>query len=177
MDLYCPYCSEPITPGTTKCPHCDHVYSSDTISFINLSQKGREESTHEKRKFFKRRQEESTHEKRKHARVPIKLKVVFTSPQDFVEHYIFDLSVGGLFVESETFLDRGEEVRLKISFVDNTEPMEIPSEVMWCRKNIQRTPRGDLPPGMGMKFLELSVENKERIVDILSRSLRQIEKY
>ncbi len=171
MDLYCPYCSGPITPGTTKCPHCDHIYSSDTLSFINLPQKGQEEYTHEKRKLSQKGQEESTHEKRKHTRVPIKLKAVFVSPQDFVDRYIFDLSTGGLFVESKTALKRGEKVDLKISFLDKSKPMEISCEVMWCRKSIERKPRGELPPGMGLKFLELSRENKERIVDILSRSL------
>jgi len=156
MALYCPFCSEPITPETSKCRSCDRIYSSQTLSFIKRSQKEREEYTHEKRK---------------HARYPVELIIVFLSPQDFADYYVFDLSMGGLFVESKTPLQRGEKVLLKISFLDKTTPMEILGEVRWSRKGIKRTPRGKLPPGMGVEFSKLSEENLQRLIEILNRSL------
>jgi len=157
MALYCPFCSEPITPETTTCPSCDHKYTSDTLSFIKRSQEG---------------QVEYLHEKRKHTRYRVKLKVVFLSPQDFADHYIFDLSKGGVFVQSKSPLPRGEEVLLEISFLDKTKPMEILGEVRWSRKTASRTSKGRrLPPGMGVEFLKLSAEYLERLVDVLNRAL------
>jgi len=157
MDLYCPFCSELVPSETTKCPYCDHIYSSDTLSFINLSAKG---------------QDEYPEERRKQTRFAVKLKAVFVSPKDFMEHYIFDLSLGGLFVETDNPLDTGKEFELRIFLLDELEPMEIPCEVMWSRKKEELTPTGEcLPPGMGVKFVKLSNENLERLIDVLNRSL------
>ena len=157
MALFCPFCSEPITAETTKCPSCDHIYSSDTLSFINLSQKG---------------QDEYPEERRKHTRFPIKLKAVYVSPKDFMEHYIFDLSLGGLFIETNNFLDPGAEFPLRIFLLDEPEPMEVPCQVMWSRKKEEPDTRGKrLPPGMAVKFVKLSEENLERLIDILNRWL------
>jgi len=157
MALYCPFCSEPITPDTTKCPSCDNIYSPDALSFINLSAKG---------------QDEYPEERRKQTRFTIKSKAVYTSPKNFMEHYIFDLSLGGLFVETNSPLDTGGEFDLRIFLLDKTEPMEIPCEVIWNRKKEELTPEGEcLPAGMGVKFLKLSQENLHRLIDILDRSL------
>jgi len=157
MVFRCPFCSGPITPDTLQCPHCNRSYSFDTLSFIRRSQK---------------RQEEYTDERRKHTRYPVKLIIVFLSPQDFADHYVFDLSAGGLFVETKTPLQRGEELLLRISFLDKTTPLEIPGEVRWSRKHASRTPDGKrLPSGMGVEFSKLSEENLQRLIKILNRSL------
>jgi len=156
MAPYCPFCSEPITPDTSKCPHCNLIYSFDTLSFI---------------KRFQKEKEIYINEKRKHPRYPTDLTVAFLSPQDFVDHYVFDLSAGGLFVESKTRLRRGEKVLLRISFLDEITPMEILGEVRWSRKATKRTPRGKFPPGMGVKFSKLSEENREQLIGVLNRSL------
>ena len=156
MALYCPFCSEPITPETTKCPSCDRVYSSDTLSFISLSAK---------------RQDELPHERRKQGRFPLRLKVAFSTPQQFAEHYIFNVGPGGLFIENTIALKPGEKLDLKVFLHENAQTMEIPCEVMWCRKKEEQTPIGKFPPGMGLKFIKLSEENAERLIHILNRSL------
>ena len=157
MGLFCPFCSEPITPGTTTCPNCDHIYSPDTLSFIDLFVKG---------------QDESPKERRNHRRFPINLKAVYVSPKDFMDHYIFDLSLGGLFVETNNFLDQGQTLELRIFLLDEAEPMEIPCQVMWARREEDLTDEGEiLPPGMGVEFVKLSTENIERLISVLKRSL------
>jgi len=155
MDLYCPFCSKPIALETTKCPSCGQVYNSDTHSSINLSAKGHDEFPHERRK---------------QGRFPLRLKVAFSTPQEFVERYIFNIGPGGLFIESKTPLKPGDELDLKIFLHETAEPLEIPCEVMWCRKEEQQRPDGKLPTGMGVKFLRLSKENAERVIGLLNRS-------
>ena len=59
-----------------------------------------------------------------------------------MEHYIFDLSLGGLFIKSDNPLDTGKEFELRIFLLDELEPMEIPCEVMWSRKEEELTPTG-----------------------------------
>ena len=73
------------------------------------------------------------------------------SPKDLMDHYIFDLSLGGLFVETNNFLDQGQTLELRIFLLDEAEPMEIPCQVMWTRKKEELLPKGKrLPHGEGM---------------------------
>jgi uncharacterized protein (TIGR02266 family) len=157
MTLYCPFCSEEITPETIKCPSCERVYNSDTLSFIDLSA---------------RTQDELPDERRRQTRFTTKFKVAYYTAEDFMDHYIFNLSLGGLFVETNKPLAPGEKLDLKIFLLDKTEPMEIPCEVKWNRKTEETDRRGKrLPSGMGVKFSKLSEENLKRLIDVLNRSL------
>ena len=155
MALNCPFCFQEITPGITECPSCNHTYNSDTLRFINISQKV---------------QEKHPHENRKQVRFPIKLRVVYSTPKAFADDYIFNLSFGGLFIETNNPLSSGEALDLKIFLPDKPAPMELCCEVMWSRKEEEVTPEGTLPPGMGMKFLSLSTEDKQRLINVLTRT-------
>lgn len=102
----------------------------------------------------------------------MRLKAVYVSPHDFMGHYIFDLSLGGLFIETTNPFNPGQEFDLRIFLLDEAEPMEVPCQVMWSRKQEEPNPRGKrLPAGMGVKFVKLSEENLERLIGILNRSL------
>jgi len=156
VKLYCPFCSEPITPDTIKCPSCDNSYSSETFSFIKRSQKW---------------QDEYHHEQRKHVRFPIKLKVTSSTPEAFIDRYTSNVSLGGLFLDTNAVLPPGKRFDLKMFLFDMAGPMQVPCEVAWSRNEEKLTPVGRLPRGMGVKFLNLPAENIQRLIDISNRSL------
>jgi hypothetical protein len=88
----CPFCLREIPSGIMECPSYNHPYRSDTLSFANVSQKV---------------QENHPHENRKQIRFPIKLRVAYSTPKGFIDDYIFNLSLGGLFVETKNPLSPG----------------------------------------------------------------------
>jgi len=158
MKLYCPYCTSEISPETNQCPSCCTRYGGDTRELVRM--------------IFEKGDKGYENERRKQIRVQKTFKVSYSSPKHFVESYIDDLSLGGVFVVTSEPLGPGEKLDLKIDFLDKAEPMEIPCEVKWTRKKEELTPTGKrLPPGMGLKFAKLSKGNAGRLMDILNRSL------
>jgi uncharacterized protein (TIGR02266 family) len=101
----------------------------------------------------------------------MKLRVIGYTPETFMHHYTSNLSLGGLFIETNTILSPGKEFDLKLFIFDAAGPMEMPCEVVWSRKEEKFTPRGKLPQGMGVKLLNLSKKNIEGLIDISNRSL------
>jgi uncharacterized protein (TIGR02266 family) len=153
--LFCPFCSDEIDPAATECLSCVHTFSSHTRSFLDLALKAKDTYPNENRK---------------QVRFPLKLKVIAYTPEAFIHHYTSNLSLGGLFIETNTILSPGKEFNLKLFLFDAAGPMEIPCEVVWSRKEEKFTPTGKLPQGLGVKFLNLSKRNIQGLIDISNRS-------
>ena len=155
MKLFCPFCMKEITPDEIQCPSCGTTFGLGTLLLL--------------RRLSKEAPPGHPHEQRKRARVPKTLKVSYPTPKGFVDNHISNLSVGGLFVKTSEPLNRGEKFNLKIFLPDNKKELELSSEVIWTNREERMTPEGKLPPGMGVKFLNPSNEDIERIINILSQ--------
>lgn len=162
MKLSCPFCPEQITPETTICPSCCTTYDLDTLKFLRLLVRGASKNYPDDR--------------RDEIRAPTTVKVSYPTPMEFVDNYLHNLGLGGLFVKTETPLSRGEKILLKIFLPDNEKMLEVRGEVVWTRGQEEVTTEGTLPAGMGIRFLELSKEGRKRIIDTLSRALRWAER-
>ena len=149
MALFCPFCSEEITPKTAECPSCGHTYDSDLLQFFRSSYK------------------ESPDERRRQRRFSKKLKVAYATPKEFIDSYIFNLSVGGLFIETKELLNQGEMLNLKVFLPDKGEDLDVIGEVIWSSEKKHRTRTGEYPPGMGVKFVNLSTVGIKRIISVL----------
>jgi type IV pilus assembly protein PilZ len=100
-------------------------------------------------------------DRRAHERVSTWLQVDITSGDTFLFAYITNISEMGIFVRSENPLPVGTVLRLRFS-PEHEPPLELPGVVVWI--NPMR-PDGDNPnPGMGVRFLDLEPEQRERLV-------------
>lgn len=149
----CPYCTQAIPQNALHCPSCGVSFGSHTMAILRTFQKGlgSEDDTG-------RRIED---------RVPRKYRIAYTTPQALVNSYLYNISVGGVFVRTSNPLEPGSKLSLKITLPDAGKELEVDCEVTWVRKEEQKAPEGLLPSGMGVKFLNLSPEGKERIEKIL----------
>ena len=161
MKLSCPFCPEEIKPETTVCPSCRTVYDLDTLKFLRI--------------LARESAKENVHEHREDLRVPTALKVSYSTPKEFVDDYLHNLSLGGLFVKTETPLSRGEKTSLRIFLPDNEKNLEVTGEVVWTRAEEEVTAEGNLPAGMGIRFLDLPKEARKRIIGTLTRALSDLE--
>ncbi len=82
---------------------------------------------------------------------------------------ISNIGEGGIFIPTKEPLHRKEKVDLKISLPDEEKELEVLGEVAWFNKEERVKFRETLPSGMGIKFLRLSQEDKERIIGVLSQ--------
>jgi uncharacterized protein (TIGR02266 family) len=106
------------------------------------------------KKMLERANEFTTREEQ---RVPQVLSLVFKDRQSFIRAYTGDVSSGGLFLKTETPLSAGHKFILKLQLPGVPDPMQIKCEVMWARKREGSAP--NKPPGMGVKFCEMSKSN------------------
>lgn len=154
--LYCPFCSAESSSGFAGCHSCGVAYNPETLSYMKVTQKARKRSPDDHRK---------------HIRIQEMIKVAYASPKAFVDSYLFNYSLGGVFIETDAPRDQGEKVELRVFLPDKGEAMEVSGEVTWNRKKAEETPEGRLPAGMGLKFLDLSKGDIERMISILNRTL------
>lgn len=72
----------------------------------------------------------------------------------------FDLSPGGVFIQTKMKLDVGSVFRVRL---DLDEPIMVDLQVKWIREEQE----GTKPPGLGCEFINLSEENAEKIFNFL----------
>lgn len=103
-------------------------------------------------------------DKRVDIRVPIQLKVDVESPND---HYLFEyssnLSRNGIFIHTLDPLPAGTYVNIQFLLPDDY-PIRTRGEVIWAN-----TDEEDEDVGMGVKFLGLSEEDRDRILNSLKK--------
>jgi uncharacterized protein (TIGR02266 family) len=102
-------------------------------------------------------------DKRKEPRIPIQLKVDVESPND---HYLFEyssnLSQNGIFIQSAEPLDPGTLVNIQFHLPDDY-LIRTRGEVIWVNDEEEEE------PGMGIKFIGISEEDRDRILNSLKK--------
>jgi uncharacterized protein (TIGR02266 family) len=105
--------------------------------------------------------------RREYDRVPKRFKITYSSSEALEKCYISDIGKGGVFIKKEKPLKKDAKISLKLFLPDGGNELEVMGAVAWSSEKRHRTPLGEYPPGMGIKFLNLPSEGKERINRIL----------
>jgi len=156
LKISCPYCTKEISPESTECSSCGTTYGFDTLRFL--------------RDALKSATFESFSERRKPDRVPRKFKIAYPTPNTLQEAYLSNVSTGGVFIKTDSPLNRGARFNLKLTLPDCERELEILCEVVWSHREEWEAPERKFPPGMGIKFLNLSQDGKQRIDHLLRQS-------
>ena len=104
---------------------------------------------------------------RKYDRVPKRYKVTYATHDALIKSYLFDIGKGGVFIKTSTPLKRKERITLKVFLPDGEKELEVVGEVAWSSEKKHRTSLGRYPPGMGIKFLNISPGDAARIQRVL----------
>jgi len=104
-------------------------------------------------------------EKRDAPRTFIKIKINIEGEGAYLYDYSHDMSEGGIFIATGKPLSVGEKIKLKFILPELLEEIEADGEVTWVN------PPGsvDPPAGMGIKFVDVSDEEKAHIQDVIAR--------
>ena len=115
----------------------------------------------------KKAQENKGIEKRIYQRRRLRSQVVFEDElgEGFIYFYSTDISLGGLFLESDIPLKMGTRVFLSFTLKDGESPIRTTASVV----RVEREPTGKLPAvGMGVQFVDLLEESKKIIQEFVS---------
>ena len=109
-------------------------------------------------------------EKRIYPRRVLRSQIIFSELNDeegegFVYFYSTDISLGGIFLESDIPLNVGTQVSLAFSLQNGTPTIRAQGKVV----SVERTPDDSLPiVGMGLQFTKISDAEKKLIQTYIS---------
>jgi len=105
----------------------------------------------------------ATVERRAHFRFATHLEVRFATGAELRSACLGNVSEGGIFIATERPLPAGTPLRLFITAPEAT--VEMAGRVAWARPVSSATGAA----GMGVRFEDLSLEQRERIADVVAR--------
>jgi uncharacterized protein (TIGR02266 family) len=106
-------------------------------------------------------------ERRASPRVLVDLEVDCASEDNYLFAYITDISATGIFVRTTAPEQRGTHLNLRFAD-ESSECLEIEGEVIWVNPFRPGTP-DNLHPGMGIQFVNLDGESRERLFELIRR--------
>lgn len=98
-------------------------------------------------------------------RLPVKIFSEFSGKTFNGKYFVGNISTGGLFIETDTPAEEGEEVNIEITAPHNNEQRSFKAKVIWNR--LKRESEG-LSAGMGVEFYTDHKENLEWIEEVLN---------
>lgn len=108
----------------------------------------------------------STHlEQRVETRVPIRMRVEYDSLADFLDDYTSNLSLGGMYVQSNQPLSLGTRFRLRFRLPGREKPIETYAIVRWASETTNEE-----HSGMGIQFDDLKPADQKSIEQWLTET-------
>lgn len=105
-------------------------------------------------------------QRRAHARYSVDLDVSLGSDHNFYAGFTENLSEGGVFVATHLIKPVGERLELTIHLPDSDAVIRGVGEVRWLRAYSEQS---NVPPGMGVRFLDLEPGSLEAIEGFLKQ--------
>jgi uncharacterized protein (TIGR02266 family) len=103
-------------------------------------------------------------------RIHFDLDVTFQSHHNFYTGFTENVSSGGLFVATTEMHPIGSRFRIRFSLPEREQPVEVLAEVRWQRLEMAGTAEShDAAPGMGLRFIDLSEDDREAIQEFIRR--------
>lgn len=109
-------------------------------------------------------EEEGT--RREHTRYRVDLDVTVTSEHNFYAGFVENMSHGGLFIATHQLKPVGERLEFSVHLPGSDEPIRGIGEVRWVRVYSESS---NVPPGMGIRFLNLDDASTARIEAFLAQ--------
>lgn len=106
-------------------------------------------------------------ERRRAPRMLVDLEVDYASEENYLFAYITDISATGIFIRTTTPEAPGTQLNLRFSS-ENSGAIEVEGEVIWVNPYRPGAP-DNLHPGMGIRFLSLDNELRDRLLELIRR--------
>ena len=111
-------------------------------------------------------------ERRAHARVSASLLVKIANDDGSFDEYITrDISMGGIFIQTNRFRDIGDDLELLLCFVDGQEEIAVLGEVVRVIKSDEQSKGVPGPIGMGIRFNVVEPKLKDELKQFLDSLL------
>ena len=110
-------------------------------------------------------------ERRRTQRLNIPLKLAYKWPSrigTLQQVFAQDISGGGMKIRVDTPFQKGDRLKAKLYFPDQPKPINVASEVIWCKR---RKVRGRLRFDVGIKHVHIVPRDRERFVFLFCEAM------
>jgi hypothetical protein len=101
-----------------------------------------------------------------------RVRVARQGAESMIDAITENIGSGGICVEVDRELELFERVSINITLEGNTSPVNCQGTVMWVVKRHPMTPQGVFKYDIGIEFLSLSPQDKQKISDLLEHISR-----
>ncbi|MCX7957947.1 MAG: TIGR02266 family protein [Deltaproteobacteria bacterium] len=112
-------------------------------------------------------------DRRESARFPIEIPVKYSHTNTFFYDYINNISLGGTFIKTSSFLPIGTRFRFIIGLPEIDTDIVLNAEVVWIREKEEVSGKNIAPQGMGIKFIFESEEEQKRFSEKIEKLMRK----
>lgn len=98
--------------------------------------------------------------RRVHPRYGVDLDVSMSSEHNFYAGFAENISSGGLFIATHVSKPVGERLAISVNLPDGGGAIRCTGEVRWVRLYSEQS---NVPPGLGLRFLDLAPEDAAKI--------------
>ncbi|MEK6560166.1 MAG: PilZ domain-containing protein [Nitrospirota bacterium] len=108
-------------------------------------------------------------ERRRFLRAPLSLTIKYHNPESIVIEEAFTgiMGGGGLFIETFHPLPVNDVITMELFLPGDVGKTVIEGMIVWNRREYE----GDISPGMGVKFTNITLKDKKKISDLVARTL------
>jgi type IV pilus assembly protein PilZ len=110
--------------------------------------------------------ERRARERRQAERIPVDMEVDYECEETYLYAYITDIGALGIFLRTNAPYVVGTRLNLSFQPAGESTPLRLHGEVRWVSNPASEPTR---PPGMGVAFLELTPEQRQRLLDLVQR--------
>jgi uncharacterized protein (TIGR02266 family) len=105
-------------------------------------------------------------QRREHSRVAVELDVSLGSDHNFYAGFAENVSAGGLFIATHMLQPVGERIEFRVNLPGASNVVRGLGEVRWVRDYCESS---NVPPGMGLRFINLAPGSEELIAEFLAQ--------
>jgi uncharacterized protein (TIGR02266 family) len=109
-------------------------------------------------------------EQRIHPRVDVNLEVQYQPVPEFLTASSMNISIGGVYICTPQPQPRDREILLRFTLPGVAHPLQISGIVVWSNQGTSRSP---FPPGMGIKFLNVTDTDATLLADFVAKAQGQ----
>ncbi len=99
-------------------------------------------------------------ERRRQRRVPVQIQIQYKSADGFFQDYIRNLSLGGIFIETEKPLPKNTKLRVEFCLPEMADPITADGIVVHTLR-VGKKKKDNAVSGMGIRFSELESASKQ----------------
>jgi uncharacterized protein (TIGR02266 family) len=109
-------------------------------------------------------------EQRIYPRVDVSLEVQYHPVPEFIDGRSMNISRGGIYICTPHPLPRDRKILLRVPLPGAAQPVQVTGIVIWSNPGTSPSP---FPPGMGVKFLDLTDADAALIADFVAKKQKQ----